>query len=337
MKINLNESEIKRILEMHSKERKNKFIIKEQSNTNNDLSDMIAQGCVPGGKLVKMNSKSPKDYAIKLESTKNPGNFRYFFIDGSVGQKLGASPFKMTTMTWDVAACRSKIAQKNNQAITADLQTKLDDLKKREGWVEYEELELPANGMSKQGADQGKYGDPKIFDLGGGKSVKLYKKPGAQGVTSTGYTKEQTDTIKKYHDKGYKLVDELTNDEKQSWVPQEVSVPGLNNFVMYVDPAAQTLSQNVEADFETESKSQDETLKGCKKKLQTYYNAFKSNKKFRQSTFVAMREKVKSCVSQHDPNWGGLRPGYFRDMVQTMKGLKSGGPSSYGDDAKWRL
>ena len=336
MKINLNESEIKRILEMHSKEKKNKFIIKEQSSTKDDLSEMIAQACVPGGKLTKMMSKSPKDYSIKLESTKNPGNFRYFFIDGSVGQKLGADPFKMTTMTWDVASCRSKIAQKTNQTITADLQTKLDDLKKREGWVEYEELELPENGMSKQGADQGKYGDPKIFDLGGGKSVKLYKKPGAQGVTSTGYTKEQTDLIKKYHDKGFKLKDELTADE-QDWIFQPINIPGMpKGWGMYQDPTL--IAQKADAtDFEQLSTDQNIDLKTCKNKLESYYDAFKKKKVIKVSTFNQMKATVQACVNQHDPKWGGLRPGYCRDMVSTMKGMAKGGPSSYGDDAKWKL
>ena len=336
MKFNLNESEVKRILEMHTKEKGNKFIIKEQSSTKDDLTNMITQGCVPGGKVAQMSFKSPKDYSIKLESTKNPGNFRYFFTDGSVGQKLGADPFKMTTMTWDVAACRSKTAQKKNQVITADLQAKLDDLKTREGWVEYEELELPANGMSKQGADQGKYGDAKIFDLGGGKSVKLYKKPGAQGVTSVGYTKDQTDIIGKYHDKGYKLKDELTSDDID-WKFVPIDVMGMpKGWGMYVDPTE--LANKVDAtDFEEMSKRQGMDAKTCKNKLESYYDAFKKRKVFPVSTFNQMHDAVESCVRQHHPNsWGGLRPGYFRDMAETMKGGK-GGPSSYGNDSKWRI
>ena len=334
MKINLNESEIKRILEMHSKEKKSKFIIKEQSSTKDDLSEMIAQGCVPGGKVVQMTYKPPRDYSIRLESTTNPGNFRYFFTDGSVGQKSITVPFKMTTMTWDVASCRSKIAQKKNQTITADLQAKLDDLKKREGWVEYEELEK--NGMSKQGADQGKYGDPKIFDLGGGKSVKLYKKPGAQGITSVGYTKEQTDLIAKYHDKGYKLKDELTADE-QDWIFQPINIPGMpKGWGMYQDPTE--IANKADAtDFEQLSDDQNIDLKTCKDKLESYTDAFRKRKVIKVSTFNQMKATVQACVNQHHPKWGGLRPGYFRDMVETMKGMKKGGPSSYGDDAKWKL
>lgn len=72
------------------------------------LQAMVNQGCVKDGKVVKMTFAAPKDYSIKLESTKNPGNFRYFFIDGSVGQKLGADPFKMTTMIWDVESAKAK-------------------------------------------------------------------------------------------------------------------------------------------------------------------------------------------------------------------------------------
>jgi hypothetical protein len=337
MRYNINESEVKRILEMHSKEKKDKFIIKEQSNTKDDLSEMITQGCVPGGKLVKMTFTSPKDYSIKLESTKNPGSFRYFFINGSVGQKPASGKFSMTNMTWDVAACRSKIAQKTNQVTNANSKVKLDDLKAREGWIEYDELELPENGMSKQGADNGKYGDPKIFDLGGGKSVKLYKKPGAQGVTDKGYTKEQTDTIQKYHDKGYKLADELTNDEKLSWEFEKISVPGLPaDWGMYVDPKG--IAQKADAtDFEQFSNDQNIDLKTCKGKLDSYYDAFSQKKVFPVSTFNSMKKTVQACVNIWSvKGWGGLRPGHFRDMVDVMRGGK-GGPSSYGPDSKWKL
>jgi len=330
-------SEIQRILEMHSKEKKSKILIKEQSSNQQVLQDMVNKGCVPRGVVVGLSFAAPKDYAIKQEMKNTPGDFTYYFIDGSVAEKISGGKVKLIKLKWDVAACRSKIAQSTNQAITADLQAKLDDLKKREGWVEYEELELPANGMSKQGADKGKYGDPKIFDLGGGKSVKLYKKPGAQGVTSVGYTKDQTDIIAKYHAKGYKLKDELTSDDK-NWKFVQIDVDGMPaGWGMYVDPTE--LANKVDAtDFEEMSKKQAMDAKTCKDKLTSYYDAFMKKKVFPVSTFNQMHDTVEACVSQHHPNgWGGLRPGYFRDMAETMKGNKKGGPSSYGDDAKWKL
>jgi hypothetical protein len=332
----IEKSEIQRILEMHSKEKKSKILIKEQSSNQQVLQDMVNKGCVPRGVVVGLSFAAPKDYAIKQEMKNTPGDFTYYFIDGSVAEKISGGKVKLIKLKWDAAACRSKIAQNTNQAITADLTAKLADLKSREGWIEYSELELPENGMSKQGADQGKYGDPKIFDLGGGKSVKLYKKPGAEGVTNKGYTKDQTDIIQKYHDKGYKLKDELTSDELD-WKFQKISVKGLpEDWGMYVDPSG--IAQKADAtDFEELATKQSMDLKTCKNKLDSYYDAFLQKRVFPVSTFNSMKETVQACVNEYTvKGWGGLRPGHFRDMVDVMKGGK-GGPSSYGPDSKWKL
>jgi len=337
MKFNVNESEVKRILEMHSNLKKKPLIKEQSSNSKAELETMVKKGCIKNGTLQPLNTKiSPEKWSIKQVSASNPSKKRYFLVTGEVIQYDGTKLTKLPG-TWDVAGCRSKIIQGTNQVITADLTAKLADLKAREGWVEYSELELPENGMSKQGADNGKYGDPKIFDLGGGKSVKLYKKPGAEGVTDKGYTKEQTDTIQKYHDKGYKLEDELTNDEKLSWKKVKISVPGLPaDWGMYVEPKG--IAQKADAtDFEQFSNDQNIDLKTCKGKLDSYYDAFLQKKVFPVSTFNSMKETVQACVNIWSvKGWGGLRPGHFRDMVDVMRGGK-GGPSAYGSDAKWKL
>jgi hypothetical protein len=62
-------------------------IIKEQTDVDtqkNELKDRLTQyiqnGCAPGGKLVPMTSTNPElSYAIKQESTKTPGKFRYLY------------------------------------------------------------------------------------------------------------------------------------------------------------------------------------------------------------------------------------------------------------------
>lgn len=355
----INNSEKKNILEQHNKF---KNILKERlENTKKGL--VLEQVVSTGDELIKKAQKVCSKFTsgtfVKLTNgnlaikvtviNDNPPKYMtgdilvvksdmtYDVYDGtSAAQKKWT---KKGTYTWKCDAIYKdarQAATTASQAVTADLTAKLADLKSREGWVEYDELELPANGMSKQGADNGKYGDPKIFDLGGGKSVKLYKKPGDEGVTNTGYTKEQTDTIGKYHDKGYKLTDELTNDEKLSWRFEKISVPGLPaDWGMWVEPSG--IAQKADAtDFEQFSTNQDIDSKTCKDKLESYYDAFTKRKVFPVSTFNSMKETVQYCVNQHHPRWGGLRPGHFRDMVTIMKGGK-GGPSSYGSDAKWKL
>jgi len=342
-------SEIKRILEMHDRENPNKRLILEQDDKlKEELQTLINNKCfptrtppnpIPPGWIqtpivVDMSSTNPKyKSAIKLESKNTLFKYRYFFINKTAYEydddktKKNFHRVKSSSgadATWECDAGQQ-----------TDLQAKLTDLKTREGWVEYSELD--SKGMSRQGADSGRYGEPKIFDLGNGKKVKLYKAPGKEGITKTGYTPEQTNTIKKYEDKGYKLADDLTNDEKLSWVPQKISIPGLpESFEMYVDPEQIAKTAGIENAFKTASESQDQTLKSCKGKLTLYYDAFKGKKRFPQSTIRAMREKVQACVDQHDPKWGGLRPGRFRDMANAMRG-GSGGPSSYGEDSYWKL
>ena len=358
-KIVFNDSEKKNILEQHNKF---KNILKEKLE--NSKKGLVIEQSVPTGdelikKAQKVCSKFTSGTFVKLSNGKlaikvtaindNPPKYMtgdilvvksdmtYDVYDGTSAAQNKWT--KKGTYTWKCDAIYKdarQAAAAASQAITADLQAKLDDLKKREGWIQYDELELPENGMSKQGADQGKYGEPKIFDLGGGKSVKLYKKPGAQGITSVGYTKEQTDLIAKYHDKGYKLKDELTADE-QDWIFQPINIPGMpKGWGMYQDPTE--IANKADAtDFEQLSDDQNIDLKTCKDKLESYTDAFRKRKVIKVSTFNQMKATVQACVNQHHPKWGGLRPGYFRDMVETMKGMKKGGPSSYGDDAKWKL
>ena len=74
------------ILEMHSKMKKP--LISEQVVTDlkSQLNKILTDGCVKNGKIVTMQSKNPAlQFAIKQESTKTPGKFRYFFADGRAG------------------------------------------------------------------------------------------------------------------------------------------------------------------------------------------------------------------------------------------------------------
>lgn len=66
---------------------KTKKIIKEQTNTENPknevkerLEQYIDKGCAPNGKVIATTSTNPEySYAIKQESTKTPGKFRYLY------------------------------------------------------------------------------------------------------------------------------------------------------------------------------------------------------------------------------------------------------------------
>jgi hypothetical protein len=125
-KFNIEESEKSRILAMH------KSLLNEQGSTTKtktieqQLQEFITNGCFPNGnpKVVKMSSTNPqKTYAIKIESTKTPGKFGYFFIDKTVGEMEGGT-FKLLKDPW---FC-DKTPQINQQQLTPQQQKNIDDL-----------------------------------------------------------------------------------------------------------------------------------------------------------------------------------------------------------------
>jgi len=84
MKILIKEEEKNVILDMHSKMKNNKIVSEQVSSTGIDtqLQSFIDDGRVVNGKVVQLNSTNPQlKFAIKQESTKTPGKFRYLFID----------------------------------------------------------------------------------------------------------------------------------------------------------------------------------------------------------------------------------------------------------------
>jgi hypothetical protein len=65
------------------------------------LEVFITNGCAKNSKVVKMTSSNPqKQFAIKQESTKTPGKFRYFFIDKTVGMTDETGKFQILPNKW---------------------------------------------------------------------------------------------------------------------------------------------------------------------------------------------------------------------------------------------
>lgn len=339
-KYKIDSSEIKRILEMHDKENPKKLIILEQNEKlRSDLQALLDNKCFSRGEVVEMPYTGNFNFAIRFESKKTPGKYFYAFIDRSIYEYDDDTTKKNFHTVKAQSGMDGKWECSKSQQ--QDLQAKLTDLKTREGWVAYDELET--NGMSRQGADSGIYGEPKIFDLGSGKKIKLYRAPGKEGITKKGYTPEQTEIIRRWQAKGYELADDLTTDEKSEWEFQKISVPGLpENWGMYLNPGKRVQTSAKDSDIDTELTNQNYDLKSCKKTLELYYSSFKMNKKLTTSKLNALKEKTQACVYQWEfKGWGGLRPGRYKSMTKVMRGGMDtdgkAGPSEYGDDAKWRL
>jgi hypothetical protein len=89
------------ILEMHSKMKKP--LISEQVNPDlkTKLDKILSDGCVKNGVVTKLQSKNPElEFAIKQESTKTPGKFRYFFADNRVGIFDDNGKFQFSPSKW---------------------------------------------------------------------------------------------------------------------------------------------------------------------------------------------------------------------------------------------
>jgi hypothetical protein len=108
MKFNLNDSEVKRILEMHANLKKKPLVLEQSSSSKTELETMVKKGCIKNGTLQALNTKmTPEKWSIKQVSASNPIKKRYFLITGEVFQYDGTKLTKLSG-SWDVDACRTK-------------------------------------------------------------------------------------------------------------------------------------------------------------------------------------------------------------------------------------
>jgi hypothetical protein len=76
----------------------------------------------------------------------------------------------------------------------------------------------------------------------------------------------------------------------------------------------------------------------CKTSIEAYYMAFKKKKVFTDDVLSAMKEKVQACKNEYYGSWGTFGGGKTIDgYLDMLSGKAPGGPSSYGEDSKWRL
>ena len=200
MKFNIEESEKSRILAMH------KSLLKEQSSTVKDieqqLQELITNGCFPNGnpKVVPMNSTNPqKTHAVRIESTKTPGKFRYFFIDKTVGEMEGGT-FKFLKDPW---SC-NKTPQVNQQQLTPQQQKSVDDLinfyKDKNGESLYKKEEPTADQITKKEWERVNLKDEEAFkNIGITFDYYVWKKTGLRQTQSP----QQRAAIKTYTDAGW--------------------------------------------------------------------------------------------------------------------------------------
>ena len=337
----IEETEKSRILEMH------KSLMNEQTDSNNtsikdQLQSFIDQGCFPSGtpKVVTMKSTNPqKTFAIKVESTKTPGKFRYFFIDNTVGQKENET-FTMLTSKWSCDTNKiQKDKEKNDATLSASTEN-LNRIKKEGNWSTKEEL--IASGETEQNI-----ANPAMYEKMMVGNVTIYRNKSLSGIGS-GLTASQKSVISDWGKQGYKLRNELTPEEAKTFKSKVVSPASDGIFsqdlIMYFDPNAvqgvksgetkvsiTTVIQNaVESRIPTDKKD-------CKQTIEAYYISWKKKRPLAPNEFNALKEKAQACKNEFYGDWGPIGGGKVDDIIDIMTGVKMGGPTANDKDSVWRL
>ncbi len=335
----IEESEKSRILKMH------KSLINEQNETlDQQLQAFIDKGCFPNGnaKVVPMKATNPteKRFAIKVESTKTPGKFRYFFIDNTVGQKENET-FTMLTSKWSCDTAKlDKDKEKSQAALSASTEN-INKLKLEGNWKTKDEL--IASGDTEQNLE-----NPLMYEKKVVGDVTLYRKKVSSSIGAA-LTDDQKSIINDWKSKGYKLRNEITPEEAETFKAQVVWPASKGYFsqdlVMYFDPNAvqgikqgdekvsiTTVVQNAVASRIPTDK------KDCKQTIEAYYVSWKKKRPLAPNEFNALKSKAQACKNEFYGDWGAFGGGGQVDkFLDILTGTIPGGPTSNDTDSVWRL
>ena len=108
----------------------------------------------------------------------------------------------------------------------------------------------------------------------------------------------------------------------------------------YSDPSLnKTIKGSSDSALDDVLENQSIDRKACRKNVEDYFKSFRRRNSIviDGPTFNKAKRIVQSCKDEHYGKWGILGGGNKLDeILDTMSG-GSGGPLSYGEDAKWRL
>jgi len=321
------------ILEMHSNMKKP--LISEQvvDDLKSRLNKILADGCVKNGKIVSLQTKNPElQFAIKQESTKTPGKFRYFFADGRAGIFDSSNKFQFLPGKLDCSEIQQAAVAAATAATNAANAADTSLIKLEGGWEEAKNIKTTRENLE----------NPQMFEKKVVNGVTLYRSIIDKGVRA-GLTDEQIKVVKKYTDLGGKLRKDLDAEEAQTWTSKVVYPAGTlfaEDLVMYFPPsnAVGTLEKTpggkVENEFKKAISNQTPTSKrDCKDTIEAYYEAWRTKKRIEPNTLLPMKEKVQACANEFQGKWGGVLS-RIDNYVDILRGDKEGGPLS---DSKWRI
>jgi len=329
---NINQIERDTILEMHSKFKKS-LISEQVDDLKTKLDKFLSDGCVKNGKIVQLQTKNPAlQYAIKQESTKTPGKFRYFFADYRVGIFDGSGKFQFSPSKWSCDSVQQANVAAATAATTAANAADTSLVQQEGGWQEAKDIKTTRENLE----------NPLMFEKKVVNGVTLYRSVPGSGITG-GLTPDQTKVIEKWKGKGAKLRKELDPEEAKTWSSRVVSPASEGYFsqdlVMYFPPenVVGANGSSIEQQFNLAVSSQSPSSKrDCRDTIEAYYKAYVTKKRIQPNAFEPMKEKVQACANEFNGKWGGVLS-KIDNYVDILRGVKEGGPTSYGDDSKWRI
>lgn len=300
----IEESEKNEILSMHKSLMKEQVLptepVKPVSNTGEEiLRKAKAAGCLINGNIFTNPDKTKFVYRATTKSGKEIDFYGDMTYKFKDGSKSGN--WKCDKISQIDSQQASQASQK--ATVDTDIARELEQY----GWKKRADIAVTDTELSQLYQKHPKY------DL-----FKLKVNTSKQG----GYTPEQLAFIKQWTtEKGY--VEKLTPEQLASGTYQKVNVQGSEQYfpgglIMY-KPAAGV---------------QDK--KECRDKVKQYYDYWKTKREdIPQSQFDSLKSQVQACANQFDGKWGGV----FSNVDNYIKTLRggTGGPLSYGEDAKWRL
>jgi hypothetical protein len=249
-----------------------------------------------------------------------------FTFDVVVTDENGNKQITYQNRKWSCPAITAPIEQQTK--------TNIDRTKLEGDWKTKEEL-------LKQDTEQNIL-NPVMYETTTSNGVTLYRRKASSSIGSA-LTDDQQKIVNKWMTQGAKLRKELDPEEAKTWSSRVVSPSSEGYFsqdlIMYFPPENVVGSNGgkVEDEFKKAISSQTPTSKrDCKDTIEAYYQAYVTKKRIQPNTFEPMKEKVQACANEFNGKWGGVLS-RIDDYVDILRGVKEGGPTSYGDDSKWRL
>lgn len=171
--------------------------------------------------------------------------------------------------------------------------------------------------------------------------VTLYSRKASSGIGEA-LTDDQKAIVDKWVAKGAKFRKELDAEQAKTWVSKVVSPASEGYFskdlIMYFDPTKTIKDEAITATIQKSVQSRIPTdQKDCKNTIEAYYLAFKKRRPLEPNEFEALKTKTQACKNEYYGDWGTFSSGKRMDNYLDIMGGATGGPSSRGEDSKWKL